>query len=561
MPGLIGFTKNNSDITSKINIVEKMQDIITHLPFYTKDPIYDDELISASRTHINIIQKEIQPFEANNHLIWLDGEFYNQTELIKKYNLAAGNDPEIFHAIYGKEKSFSFLKDIDGIYVVVLYDRNNKKVYLINDRYGYRHLYWTVIGKELAWSSEIKAFAEHPAFKIEINKRSVDDFVNEGYLSGNGTWFENVELLPPASILSWDINTKTYELNNHWDWGKISLISEATDRREIIEELYRLFLQAVERRCSKKMVMGIELSGGLDSRAILAAYPEKYKPLHTVTFGKAGSSEKNIAAEAAKLKGSIHHEFEISDKNWIHPRLNGVWWTDGQKNLKHMHGIEVFDKIKKIYDVTMTGNHAIFIKGGYSNNNLNELDMLREKQNRHINMGARLRQFYIELRRPFLDNDLMFFTLSIPGQMRANMDIFNPMLLSKFETYFKKLSYEAYGLPISSPKVAIVFNRAIRGAKRRLYNRGICSNAVEGYTDYFQWTRNDPAKSLILSILNNKDAIYPEFVSREKVARDLKSHFYNKINRSEQICRYLTFEIWLQQIFENKFRPERNLRC
>ena len=78
------------------------------------------------------------------------------------------------------------------------------------------------------------------------------------------------------------------------------------DVDEVAEELGRLFIDAVNRRCNQKGI-GVCLSGGLDSRAILAAMPNRQEPIHTITFGKRGCDDIRIASKVAKIKGASHH--------------------------------------------------------------------------------------------------------------------------------------------------------------------------------------------------------------------------------------------------------------
>ena len=72
----------------------------------------------------------------------------HQEELKSKYNVISASDNELLVNIYSSTKSFEFLRDIDGYYAATLYDKNESKVYLITDRYGFKPLYWSII-KEL----------------------------------------------------------------------------------------------------------------------------------------------------------------------------------------------------------------------------------------------------------------------------------------------------------------------------------------------------------------------------------------------------------------------------
>jgi asparagine synthase (glutamine-hydrolysing) len=96
----------------------------------------------------------------------------------------------------------------------------------------------------------------------------------------------------------------------------------------------------VKRRSGETGQVGLALSGGLDSRAILAAIPDSNRPIHAVTFGKIGSNDIKFAAIAAKIKGATRHVFEISGEGWLQSRFSKAWYTDGQLDLQHMHPVD-----------------------------------------------------------------------------------------------------------------------------------------------------------------------------------------------------------------------------
>jgi asparagine synthase (glutamine-hydrolysing) len=94
----------------------------------------------------------------------------------------------------------------------------------------------------------------------------------------------------------------------------------------------------VERRCRPGERVGLQLSGGLDSRAILAAMPKTDTPIHALTFGTIGDPEIEIAAQAAKIK-SHPPSLLSAGRQLLNGRRDLVWQLDGELNVIHAHFI------------------------------------------------------------------------------------------------------------------------------------------------------------------------------------------------------------------------------
>jgi len=589
MPGLVGFT----DIHHKYgnNMLLNMRSLLKHFDWYIDEGPYSDKQIYASRTHLGIIDQGKQPYNLNDRFFsWLEGEFYNQEELKAKYKVTSKTDNELLSNIYHSTGSFEFLKDVDGYYAAVLYDKKEKIVYLITDRYGFKPLYWGLINGNLVWSSELKGFLSCTDFKPVIDREAVEEFFDIGYLLENHTWFNHVELLPPASILLFNFKKSKVEIKHYWSWHNIKPIKEPIDEREIAEELGRLFKHSVHKRVKNNERIGITLSGGLDSRAILAAVPEDYKPLHTFTFGQKGCDDIKIAQKASEIKGAIHHFYYMSSKDWFKKRAENVWRVDGNLNLLHMHAFESTLYMKKHFDINLNGFAGDLVLGGsyLRSNNLDtkiNSKIVKEKTNckkeisnfkdwylidktdpyfinnrvrRFTNSGTILVAQLIEQRKPFFDNNVIDFVYSLPDSLRYESHIYNKMLLSAFPEYFNKIPWQKTGCPISYPdqlvKLITFRNHVINKLKGESKRFGFNFEDSKNYTDYPAWIRQKPAKSFFENILYAKNAIYPAYVDKAKIQRYLRDHIQNKANYHNELCTALTFELWLQQVFEGRYR-------
>lgn len=555
MPGLVGFTCAGSAEADR-NALRAMRDLITHRTFYATDELFHDGEVAASRAHIDVIQRDPQPLRRDGIAVWLDGEFHNRDALGLPSGI--GNDAEALASLYADSPDLGFLGRIDGVFAAVIHDPARRRVHLVSDRHGLCHLYWTVQGGRLAWASEIKAFTAVPGFRPRIDAALVDGFLEHGFMTGAGTWFEDVTLIPLAAVVTWDLGSRRHQVSRYWRFDDIVPLEPPVDERAIAEELGRRFKASVQRRCRNGEDIGITLSGGLDSRAIFAAMPDTGKPIPALTFGAPGSADLRIARRVARIRETEHTVFELSERNWLAARIEGVWLSDGMMNLLHMHGLERFVQSRKP-PINLNGFlGGAFMGGRYLQHSQWPLaELYQDRARRFVVLGPRLGQAFIHQRLPYLDNELVDFILAVPDALRARSNIFNKMLLQCFPAYFRHIPWTETRVPIAYPRYIAA---PLRAAKRLRNRIGIESRRLgfqyhdpNAYHDYPQWIRRQPARSFFTDRLQARDALYPEFIDRERVVGALDAHMHGA-DHADPLCRYLTFELFLQQTFNGRHR-------
>jgi len=546
MPGIVGFT----DIKNKLSIrmLENMRNLLKHENDYIDSKLCNFNFFYCTNTQLPYFKN--QSIMNNNICLFFDGEFYNRSELKKKFNVTSKTDIELFYDIYTKQNSFDFLIDLDGSFTSVLFNKKKNEINLISDRFGFKPLYWSILNNNLVWSSELKGFLLHDDFKININKTAVNDFFKHGYLLNNDTWFSNVNLIPPASILTFDIKSLNINIKKYWDWNNIQSQTNKIDQRELAIEFKELFINSINKRINKNDRIGISLSGGLDSRLILAATDNTKTEINTFTFGKKESYDLHIAKIVSKIKGVPNHSLELNEKNWLYPRINKIWHSDGLFNIMHMHGMEFNNLYKKYMDINLNGFCGDAILGGsYIKKRQSVESLFNNRGRRFINQALIASESQIIQRRPFFDNDLMDFILKIPKRYRKKSAIYNEMLLQIYPNYFKNVpctNRKGYPLNYSKLKVKLI------NTKNKILNKK--QSFQKNYTNYPNWIRNNSNKSFFNKIILNKDAIFPNYINFKKAKYYLNQHMNNKMNFHEELCLIITFEIWLKQIYENKYR-------
>jgi asparagine synthase (glutamine-hydrolysing) len=168
--------------------------------------------------------------------------------------------------------------------------------------------------------------------------------------------------------------------------------------------------------------------------------------------------------------------------------------------------------------------------------------------------GLKIEEVFIEQRAPDFDNDLIDFLYSLPDKYRYHSRIYNKMLLRYFPEYFRHIPWQKTGYPISLP-YALVRLMSMGKSGLRLVKEKLFGAAADNrnYSDYALWIRAEPAKSFFTEVLSNPQALYPGYVPQDKVLHELESHFLGE-DFSVSLCRYLTLELWLQQVYNKRYR-------
>ena len=584
MPGIVGFTAPAgwSDEEAGAALLE-MRDALRYCEKHQAGPCLSFPGVRGSSVSTNPHQEQV--FGTPDLTVWMDGECWTGDETAPIPGAGTATGPALLHAMFQSDDPLPALAALDGTFAAAVYDAGARKVHLVSDRCGLRQLCWTRRGEALAWATESKALLHLPGFSPVLDPLSLDAFLGIGYLVGNRTWLENVERLAPATCLTWDLRERTIQERRYWDWGRVSPDIGRASPRELAEELGRRFARAVERRCRPGERVGLALSGGLDSRAILAAMPQGREPVPVLTFGSGNSSEVRIAAMAAAHKGARHHTFEIGPGNWFHPRIGGVWATDGELDLYHMHGVE-YPRLGDLFATALSGAGGDGIVGGghlfeaagfsdYARNVLYldperspalaavlEEEFSRAGSAHALYIAHRMRCFTLhglrlwiargaDYRLPFLDNRFQELLFAIPTALKRHNRLYRTMLLAAFPDYFKDIPWQATGLPLSWPMWAVRARAKLLGLGRRLGLPG--RGERTGLFDYPGWIRTEPARGAFSELLANPGALYRDYISGKAVTAALEEHL-NGSDRSLQLCRYLTLELWLQQVFEGRWR-------
>lgn len=262
-----------------------------------------------------------QPMDYENYSIVFNGEVYNFKE-IKKDLIDLGHvfvsetDTEvILHSFseWGVECVSKFI----GMFAFVILDKIKNVLTIIRDRAGVKPLYYYWNNEIFLFSSELKAFHEHPGFIKNINLNSVEEFMDSGYVSAPNSIFENCYKLEPGKYLEFNLMTRSIQLSSYWDVSDYYKLPKLNiSYNDAKEKLEKLLISAFNYRMIADVPVGIFLSGGYDSSAVTAILQmHRTDRLNTFTIGfEDGNNEAPFAKEIANHIGTNHSEYICTSK-------------------------------------------------------------------------------------------------------------------------------------------------------------------------------------------------------------------------------------------------------
>jgi len=314
------------------------------------------------------------------YAISYNGEVYNHAELRAElqangHQFHSRTDTEVvLHALI--EWGTAALDRFNGMFAFALWDAKTKRLLLARDRYGVKPLYYTQRGHQLVFASEVKAILAHPKLSAELDTEALLEYFTFQNFFTDRTLFSQVRLLPPGTFI--EIEAKkgaTPKLHRYWDWDFIEP-EKAEDDQAYVEEIHRLFQQAVQRQLVADVEVGAYLSGGIDSGAIASVAAENLPYVKTFTCGfdmhsassvEAGTEqdERARAEYVSHLLKTEHYEMVLKagDMERVLPRF--TWHLEEPRVGQSYPNFYIAQLTSKFVKVVLSGAGGDEIFGGY----------------------------------------------------------------------------------------------------------------------------------------------------------------------------------------------------
>lgn len=279
----------------------------------------DDEGVLADRhcglgmRRLKIIDLEggRQPVfsEDGSLAVFLNGEIYNYRELRRelepRHTFRTNSDTEVIVHLY-EELGEKCLDRLNGMFALAVWDSRREELFVARDRAGIKPLFYADLGGCLYFSSELKSLLAFAGLPRELDREALADYLSFYYISSPRSIFKGIHRLPQAHFLK--VSGGRCELKRYWDFAFRPERIGARDAARLAEEA---LLNSVRRQLVSDVPLGVFLSSGLDSTAIVAMMAKLGVRAKTYTVGYEGGgtfNELDGARLVAKKYGTDHHD-------------------------------------------------------------------------------------------------------------------------------------------------------------------------------------------------------------------------------------------------------------
>jgi asparagine synthase (glutamine-hydrolysing) len=357
------------------------------------------------------------------------------------------------YLVHLAEEDPRFPLGLNGRFHGLLSDREKGEATLFNDRYGMHRIYYHKSEHSFYFAAEAKAILTVRPELRSADPRGLAEFISCGCTMQNRTIFQNIHLLPPAS--SWRFlrgsltRKETYFTPKEWE-EQTQLGPET-----YYQQLHEVFARNLPRYFDETEKVGVSLTGGLDSRMIMAWHNAAPRTLPCYSFGGTyhDCQDVVIARRVARACGQLHQVITVGSEFLDQfPRYSerSVYLTDGCVEVKYASDLYANEIAAQIAPVRMTGNYGgevlrgvrafkyveplaglfnpdlnVYLQSarktyaGLSEGNALSFALFRQAPWHHYGLLS-LEQSQLSLRSPYLDNDFVKTVYRAPFSSLTN---------------------------------------------------------------------------------------------------------------------------------------------
>jgi asparagine synthase (glutamine-hydrolyzing) len=299
-----------------------------------------------------------------------NGEVYNYRELRAELEtlgqrFMTESDTEVVlksYAQWGREAVNRFI----GQFAFAVWNSRTQELLLVRDRLGIKPLYWTRVGDEILFASEVKAFFQHSGFRAEADLDAVSSYLTFRQAVWDICYFKGVYKVLPGHFVS--ISDGGITDRAYWELP-LPHPDESLDETAYLERVDELLAEATGRCMISDVPLGAYLSGGLDS-SILVAVMNRQSATRLRTFS-IGYEEQDY--DEGQYAREVAHHFKTEHLHVIFPQqdyqddwLKLLRLRDAPLSIPHeiaLYHLSV--ELKKSVTVAISGEGADELFGGY----------------------------------------------------------------------------------------------------------------------------------------------------------------------------------------------------
>ena len=329
MPGIFGFVcKQGSDRSANEALLRKMGEILSHTDGYQLET-YAENWFGFGLIGLPMPGEERFAVDQNRGFAGaFNGFIYGFQKLPENLAQPTTRKATRIADIYEHDAAH-FPEKLNGSFNAIIFDLKNKRMSIANDRLGHWQLYYYEDSERFLFAGEIKGFLGYDKFSRELDPDHVCDYLNYQVNLGDSTFFKGVKRLPWAHRI--DYENGEIKVHPWWEWrfGEESTQSIP----ELVDEGHHLYQENIRIQTHGAKHVAVPLSGGLDSRMVLAHATLAGLEPETFSHGPKRSLEMKLATRVARVSGVKHHKIIEIEPSWSYEYAERyTWLTDGLIN-------------------------------------------------------------------------------------------------------------------------------------------------------------------------------------------------------------------------------------
>jgi asparagine synthase (glutamine-hydrolysing) len=361
------------------------------------------------------------------------------------------------YLVHVSEEELTFPKSLNGRFHGLLVNRANTTATLFNDRYGMHRIYYHQASEAFYFAAEAKAILTVLPHLRTADPRGLGEFVACGCVLEDRTLFREIQVLPTAS--AWVFQNGTLDRKDKYFEASEWESQAPLEPEAYYKQLREVFSRNLPRYFAGRERVAISLTGGLDTRMIMAWWKAPPGSLPSYTFGGPFRECQDviIARRIAELCQQPYQVIAVGDdflSRFAHYAERAVYLSDGCAAVNRGADLYANELAASIAPIRMTGNYGSEIlrrlrafkpsdpaPGLFEPEFLSSVDLAKQTYGSLFHGHAvsftafrqapwyqygllALEQTQVSLRSPFLDNDLVQTAFRAPKSEIVKNDIF-----------------------------------------------------------------------------------------------------------------------------------------
>lgn len=365
MPGIVGLITKMPRSQAEPQLL-KMVASLQHESFYTSGTLVDERL----GVYVGWVERQHSfadgmPLvsETGGVSLVFSGEEFPAPETARRLkdrgHVFEADGPEYLVHLYEDDPHFP--AGLNGRFHGLLLDRNQDLVKLFNERYGMHRIYYHEAKDGFYFAAEAKAIlAVRPELR-SADQRAVGEFISCGCVLENKTLFEGIHVLPPGS--SWEFRAKALERKANYFEAREWEEQTPLDPEAYYRQLREVFSENLPRHFKSRQAIAMSLTGGLDTRMIMAWHKPAPGTLPCYSFGGMyrDCQDVTLARKVADACGQTHQVISVGEEflsRFAHYAERTIYLSDGCVDMSRTPDLYVNELATQIAPVRMTGNYG-----------------------------------------------------------------------------------------------------------------------------------------------------------------------------------------------------------